>query len=399
MTSNADYLGRLLSKLEQFRNEAGLERSEVERQLILGPGWVRSFETGEVIPSLDVVASLLGVYGKSLANLADGVDGAVPHIERSMYAVSAEGGVTVHFDYAQHDATYFLAGATVEEFDQVILTLRDGLARLRTLEEDETEEGDTEGEHAKSIKTDSVADAFLLAVKLWPDVNPSDIWWFVIYRAYCDPYNHPSSHARLDFVQSWKRTGGWALERILERHYGKLLRENGINLVIADGERKTRLLLKVDVGHRLEADKMDVLLTVGKDDDEKLIGVVHVKASFAERRTDDVPMSAALVAAGYISPLWTMDCKSSPNESPVNRGELGKTFSGEGNDNRSAKRIDIESDGYFSACFSYNSNTLPTPDGLESKAKVVVCDFKDPDDLFSRAIIAARLKVKEDLGL
>jgi|GEM_PF-2456696 len=394
MTSNADYLGRLLSKLEQFREEAGLERSEVERRLILGPGWVRSFETGEVIPSLDVVASLLGVYGKSLADLADGVDGAVPHIERSMYAVSAEGGVTVHFEYAQHDATYFLAGATVEEFDQVILTLRDGLARLRAVEEGEEEEGD----RAKSIKTDSVADAFLLAVGLWPHVNPSDIWWFVIYRAYCDPYNHPSNHARLDFVQSWKRTGGWALERILERHYGQLLRDNGINLVIADGERKARLLREIDVGHRLEADKMDVLLTVGEGDDEKLIGVVHVKASFAERRTDDVPMSQALVAAGYISPLWTMDCKSSPSNSPVNRGELGKTFSGKGKDGRSAKRVDIESDGYFSACFSYNSNTLPTPEGFKSKAKVVVCDFKNPDDLFSQTIIAARAKVKEDLG-
>lgn len=91
-----------------------------------------------------------------------------------------------------------------------------------------------------------------------------------------DQYNHPAEHSRLDFTQSWKRTGGWALERILERHYGPDLAAHGINLVIADGERKLRLLSGIDVGHRLEADKMDVLLTVGSGSTEKLIGVVHV---------------------------------------------------------------------------------------------------------------------------
>src|SRR5690606_14110011 len=162
-----------------------------------------------------------------------------------------------------------------------------------------------------------------------PDANPSDLWWFLIYRSYCDQYNHPAEHSRLDFTQSWKRTGGWALERILERHYGPALAKHGINLIIADGERKVRLLESLNVGHRLEADKMDVLLTVGKGAREQLIGVVHVKASFAERRTDDVPMSKALVDAGYISPLWTMDCKSTPSGRPINRGELGVTYDGQ----------------------------------------------------------------------
>lgn len=89
--------------------------------------------------------------------------------------------------------------------------------------------------------------------------------------------------------------------------------------MIADSERKIRLLERVNVGHRLEADKMDVLLTVRNGNQEKLIGVVHVKASFVERRTDDVPISQALVAAGYISPLWTMDCKTAPSARPINR--------------------------------------------------------------------------------
>lgn len=214
-----------------------------------------------------------------------------------------------------------------------------------------------------------------------------------------DQYNHPAEHSRLDFTQSWKRTGGWALERILERHYGPDLAAHGINLVIADGERKLRLLSGIDVGHRLEADKMDVLLTVGSGSTEKLIGVVHVKASFAERRTDDVPMSQALVEAGYVSPLWTMDCKSMPSAHPTNRGELGAVFSGQGTDARSAKRKDIEDDGYFSACFAYNRNTLPTPSAYQARARVVVCDFANPNDAFTNFIVAERRRVRTRLGI
>jgi hypothetical protein len=149
----------------------------------------------------------------------------------------------------------------------------------------------------------------------------------------------------------------------------------------------------------METDKMDVLLTVGDGHNERIIGVVHVKASFAERRTDDVPMSHALVEAGYISPLWTMDCKSTPSVNPRNRGELGDIYSGHGSDDRSAKRKDIEDDGFFSACFSYNRNTKPTPETYKSKAKVISCDFSNPEDAFTRFIIKERKRIKEEKGI
>ena len=116
-------------------------------------------------------------------------------------------------------------------------------------------------------------------------------------------------------------------------------------------------------------------------------GVLHVKASFAERRTDDVPMSRSLVEAGFSSPLWTMDCKSSPSTNPVNKGELGSSIT-PGGDPRSAKRKDIEDDGYFSACFSYNKNTNPTPQTQSARGRIFVCDFRSPDDAFSRFVLA-----------
>lgn len=392
MTSNSDYLSRLLQRLKTFREEADLKPSEVEKRLVIGPGWIEAIESGNIYPSLDVVASILSVYGKSLTDLAVGATGSVPKIARSIYAEPCADGIDIFFEYSRYNAKYHLPNATQDQFLEVILTLRNGLSQLSSQNFSDEQE--------KSIKTESVARAFLKAVEIWPDANPSDLWWFLIYRAYCDQYNHPSEHSRLDFTQSWKRTGGWALERILERHYASVLAKYGINLVIADGERTQRLLKDVLVdSHRLEADKMDILLTVGKGIKEKFIGVVHVKASFAERRTDDVPMSQALVQAGYISPLWTMDCKSTPSTSPINRGELGSVFDGTGADRRSAKRKDIEEDAFFSGCFSYNKNTNPTPISYKAKARVVVCDLSTPEDAFVGFIVNERERIKEELGI
>jgi len=142
------------------------------------------------------------------------------------------------------------------------------------------------------------------------------------------------------------------------------------------------MLANLRLDDRLEADKLDVALLGGEK--RQLFGVVHVKASIAERRTDDVPMSHALVQAGYFSPLWTMDCKATPAALPVNRGELGSDTGP-----KSAKRKDIEDDGYFSGCFSYNWNTKPTSQDHKGPGFVSVCGFADPNDDFARAAIAA----------
>jgi hypothetical protein len=113
---------------------------------------------------------------------------------------------------------------------------------------------------------------------------------------------------------------------------------------------------------------------------------MSVKTGQAQRRTDDQPLSQALIAAGYVSPFWTLDCKAIPGPNPVNRGELGPVMSGNA-DARSAKRKDFEVDGYFSACFSYNTNTLPTPQGQEAAARIHACTFENPDDHFSGWLI------------
>lgn len=364
------YLHALLQNIGRVREKAGLTAAQLEERLILGPGWIERFERGESVPSIDMLLAILHETNAGIQDLLDGLpQPEAAAVERCIFAEEVDGGITIHFRYANYDAEYRLQGATLEEFETVIKTLRDGLAPLASTE-------------SEALKADAVARAFLAAVRLWPAANPSDLWWFVIYRGYCDPYNHPARFARLDFTQSWKRTGGWALEEVLVRHYGPFLKTQGVNLFIADGATKQRLVEALKLSDRVEADKIDVVLTGDTPSGQRFFGVVHVKASFAERRTDDVPLSIALTRGGYTSPLWTMDCKSGPSAQPVNRGELGDV---EGR--RSAKRKDIEDEGYFSGCFSYNGNTRPSPGNLPEERRVHVCDFSNPDDAFSRFIL------------
>jgi transcriptional regulator with XRE-family HTH domain len=379
---------RLLLRLRQLREKAGLTARDVEQRLILGPGWIDKFEAGDAVPPVDVLLAILHVLGASLSSVGDeledigsGEDGSSGGgIDRYIFAEPAKdgsGALLIRFQYANHDATYRLPNATVEQFDSVVLEMRNGLARLVAVDE----------ERGQAVKTAAVAKTFLTAMRIWPHGNPSDLWTFVVSRLYYDPFNHPAQFSRLNLDQSWKRTGGWALEEIFVRHYGPFLKANGVNLFIASAEKKAQLLAQLRVADRIESDKADVLLTSQVGTQEHCFGVCHVKASFAERRTDDVPMSVALVNGGYCSPLITMDCKSGPSATPVNRGELGAVLTREG-DSRSAKRKDIEDDGFFSACFSYNRNTLPTPATQQAKARIHVCDFSNPDDAFSRFVLA-----------
>ncbi|MEE3754564.1 helix-turn-helix domain-containing protein [Mycobacterium intracellulare] len=373
----SEIVSRLLARLQSARERAGISPDDLASDLILGPGWIERFESGASVPDIDTLYVLIDRIGVDPAAIFaeahdESAEASAAELSRLIRAEEVGGDLVIHFTYANHDAQYRLAGATLEQFEEVLLTLRNGLARLVAVDTDRNAE--------TQIKTSAVASAFMKAVSLWPQANPSDVWWFIIYRAYCDPYNHPAAYARLSFEQSWKRTGGWALEEICVRHYAPELAKHGITIEIATGHRKQTLLSELKIGRRLIVDKVDVILT-GPDD--VVFGVVHVKASFAERRTDDVPMSEALVKSGYFSPLWTMDCKSGPSPRPYNRGELGSATG-----NRSEKRVGIEDEAEFSACYSYNRNTAPTAHPPERAADIVLCDFNNPNDSFTKGVLA-----------
>ena len=184
MNGTGSYLGHLLRNFRTLREKTGLSLDELENRLILGPGWVTCFEEGEIIPSIEMLLAILHEMGATLDDLLVDLPeyADTPQVEQRISAEQVDSDIVIHFRYANFDATYTLENATVDEFEAVIKTFRDGMARLVNAEAGSSE----------AIKTDSVARAFLKAVEVWPNANPSDLWWFVVYRAYCDPFNHPA---------------------------------------------------------------------------------------------------------------------------------------------------------------------------------------------------------------
>lgn len=362
----------IIERLKVRREQQGMSAEQLDLRLRVANGWCLAFEEGVAFPNLSLLLAMSNELGMSYGQLFEGAPLVSPQeVERNLYFSEIDGGFRIHFNYSRHDAIYDLSGGTITEANGVVNCLRNGLSASHGRNQDR-----------ETVKLTAVADSFLLAMQLWPNANPSDIWWFLIYRAYCDALNHPPRDARLDHAQSWKRTSGWALEKIVVDHYSDFLRQHGIVISLASSEKKREIVNSLPIADRLEADKIDVVLEGDTPEGLRFFGVVHVKASFAERRTDDIHMSQLLKTAGYTTPLWTMDCKSSPSSEPVNRGELGSASG-----NRSAKRKDIEDEGYFTRCFSYNSNTQPSPNTLPADKRIYLADFQDPDDQFSNFII------------
>ena len=363
-------LSRLFRQLANRRLEAGLTVEQVERRLVLGPGWVEAFEGGDLEPTIGTLAALLHLYGTSLpkffADLDLAGDGVV--MDRHLTATQEDNALRLHFPMGPYKASITIPDATVKDFNSVVEVLRDKLA---------------DGQKAEGI-----AASFLRAVRLWPHANSSDLWYFLVAHAYQDDYNHPASTAGTEWAQSWKRASGWAFEVVVVEHYNPHLQEHGITLALPSPQDRVAILQRMGVPSAAQvAEKADVI-AIGQDaQGAKLgLGVLHFKVSFAERRTDDVPLSQQLIARGYASPLVTMDCKASPSVSPVNKGELGAVQGGE--ERVSAKRFDMEREKKFDACFSFNKNTRPTPPGQEAAARIHVVDFSDPDDALSKHLIS-----------
>lgn len=113
----------------------------------------------------------------------------------------------------------------------------------------------------------------------------------------------------------------------------------------------------------------------------------------AERVSDDVPCSEAMMRQGFVSFLYTFDSKSFPPPAGdlVNRGEMGS------NEQPSDKRKYIEEHGSFDACFSYNLRTIPSNKSTPSGKRIFVCSLKPTEDIFPSQVIAAWEKYKNSL--
>ena len=175
MTGAHSYLKALLSRLREIRQSAGLSSVALEERLILGPGWINRFEAGETVPSLDMVLAILHETGAKPEQLFRALpEPAASEVERTIYAEKSGKDIVIHFRYANFDAQYTLSNSTLEKFEEVIKTLRDGLARLANANQIQSE----------AIKTDSVANTFLAATRRWRRMHLS--------RAYAHKHRRPS---------------------------------------------------------------------------------------------------------------------------------------------------------------------------------------------------------------
>lgn len=225
---------------------------------------------------------------------------------------------------------------------------------------------------------DAIAKAYLYVMLRSTGANPSDLWHHVIYRLYCDILK---DIGQLDPKQSWVRASGDALELFLQGWYGKVLSGSGINITaLPVGKAKHQTVQRLGLDRSVGGSKLDVILS----ESGRIFAGVHVKASLAERISDDIPCSRALMSKGFWSPLWTLDVKSfpPPHGNLQNKGELGSPA------RPSDKRKYIEEHGDFDNCYSANARTIPS-NGTTISGKVIhTLDLWNQPDRFALDAIA-----------
>ena len=202
----------------------------------------------------------------------------------------------------------------------------------------------------ESQVSNAVANALILASKTSPRANPSDLWQHVMYRHLLDKGWNDNK---------WKRVSGFALERALVAVYKPRLAHYGLRMRALPSGEANRFLSTLGSG--IKASKVDLFLEAKVDDNWRIFGAAHVKASIAERIQDDVPASLAFMDAGLLSIVLTMDAKSypPPHGDCINYGELGGRSLGIEKDR--LKRNYIEISGQFDGLFSFNLRTPESP--------------------------------------
>jgi len=234
----------------------------------------------------------------------------------------------------------------------------------------------------KCKNRDAIAGVFLHVLSHCPEANPSDLWHHVVYRLYCDllPRHRPQNPN-----QSWVRASGEALEQVVETLYAPVLEPHGVKILALLGrEHKRSVLEEMGLGAEVGDSKLDVALYLASGANQEIIGGVHVKASLAERVSDDVPASRALMRRGLLSPLWTLDVKSfpPPHGDLVNRGELGSP------DSPSEKRKYIEDHADFDNCYSANLRSVPSERQTTSGKRIYTLKLSEQPDRFASDVIA-----------
>lgn len=348
--------------LKTNRELAGLSQQQVADRLGQHQSYIAKIETGErrldVIELIDLLSALesdapaflqsLGwmVRERSREEIAFPVRGS---------AVALGGDCQISLAWNDRRFPLVLQGVQPDVYN----ALEDEIvARFRALNT------------SSDRNRDTIAWALRLAITRMPKANPSDIYHHIVYRLYMREYN------RSDPAQSWVRAGGEAIEVFLEAQYSDVLQNAGIEVrALITRLQKRWALEQMGLSGLVGDSKLDLVLVGTGDSGEKIVfGGIHAKASLAERVSDDVPCSQAMMRKGLWSCLFTFDAKSFPPPTGdlVNRGELGTEGA------PSDKRRYITEHGSFSACVCYNTRSSPSPSTTVSGRQIYVSTM-DPD--------------------
>jgi transcriptional regulator with XRE-family HTH domain len=237
---------------------------------------------------------------------------------------------------------------------------------------------------------DAISEALYRSITLFPKTNPSDLYHHIVYRTYLRDYKASNTK------QSWARAGGEAVELLLKKIYARRLWDEGILIQLAFDKdvSKNQFLKDMGLADVVSGEsKLDIGLYGIVDDELIIFGGIHSKASLAERVTDDIPCSVAMMKSNYYSYLFTFDAKSfpPPNGKLINAGELGSVHS------PSDKRKYIEKYGQFSSCFSFNFKTSESPIKTVSGNKIIVPSKMSESDEMIEKIISDWREFKEKL--
>lgn len=234
----------------------------------------------------------------------------------------------------------------------------------------------------------AIFEALKYAFDNLPNTNPSDVYHHIVYRIYLREFYKSKPD------QSWVRAGGEALELFIEDHYREVLIKKGITIkALISKANKEEALSMLGLSDEVGGSKLDIALYGHHDGYDYIFGGIHVKASLAERVSDDVPCSEAMMKKGFSSYLFTLDAKSfpPPQGDLINRGELGSEAS------PSDKRKYIEEHGSFDACFSYNIRTNPSGSTTKSGKKIYASTFDPKQDPLPKIIITSWKKFKKSI--
>jgi transcriptional regulator with XRE-family HTH domain len=363
----------LIRLLRELREQAGLSQKQLAEKLGVGSqSFIAKIEGGErrvdVIELLDIAAAL----NVDISAIAEKLGWTNPARSGDLVAVPPPGEVEKH----RHGI-------------QIPMLWRG--KRLPVVVEKATPAGYLAAEkaisnrfqslnHSSERNRDAIAWAMQEALRYLPGVNPSDIYHHIVYRIYMREYK------RSDANQSWVRAGGEALEVFIEQTYNPLLEQHGIRLqALISGAEKKKAIKAIGLSGKVGDAKLDVALLGQHQDKWHIFGGLHVKASLAERVSDDVPCSVEMMKNGYWSGLFTFDAKSFPPPvgDLVNRGELGTEA------RPSDKRKYITQHGSFSCCVCYNTRIEPSPVRTASGKRIFVCGIADSTDALPGLVVAA----------